>query len=106
MLDSIGWSGCNSTLESLAHNLPIVTFGGEFMRGRHTQAILKMMDVTETIARNVDDYVSLACSLGGDHTLRENLSAKIAKNKHRVYRDRTCITALEAFLENAVAGNP
>jgi predicted O-linked N-acetylglucosamine transferase (SPINDLY family) len=65
-----------------------------------------MMDVTETIARNVDDYVSLACSLGGDHTLRENLSAKIAKNKHRVYRDRTCITALEAFLENAVAGNP
>src|SRR5262249_104830 len=27
-LDSIGWSGCNSTLESLAHNLPIVTTPG------------------------------------------------------------------------------
>jgi predicted O-linked N-acetylglucosamine transferase (SPINDLY family) len=106
MLDSIGWSGCNSTLESLAHNLPIVTFGGEFMRGRHTQAILEMMDITETITRNIDDYVSLACSLGSDHTLRKNLSAKIAGNKHRAYRDRTCITALEAFLENAVAGNP
>jgi protein O-GlcNAc transferase len=25
VLDSIGWSGCNSTLESLAHDLPIVT---------------------------------------------------------------------------------
>ena len=24
-LDSIGWSGCNSALESLPHNLPIVT---------------------------------------------------------------------------------
>ena len=27
-LDSIGWSGCNSALESLPHNLPIVTMPG------------------------------------------------------------------------------
>src|SRR5947209_6421930 len=31
MLDSIGWSGCNSVLESLGDNLPIVAFEGEWM---------------------------------------------------------------------------
>jgi hypothetical protein len=46
VLDSIGWSGCNSTLESLVHDLPIVTIPGPLMRGRHTLAILTMMGVT------------------------------------------------------------
>jgi predicted O-linked N-acetylglucosamine transferase (SPINDLY family) len=31
VLDSIGWSGCNSTLESLVHDLPIVTMTGDLM---------------------------------------------------------------------------
>src|SRR5262249_43377144 len=45
VLDSIGWSGCNSILESLAHDLPIVTLAGDFMRGRHATAILTMMGI-------------------------------------------------------------
>src|ERR1035437_274547 len=44
-LDSINWSGCNSTLESLIHNLPIVTMTGPLMRGRHSMAILRMMEI-------------------------------------------------------------
>ncbi len=101
LLDSIGWSGCNSTLESLAHDLPIVTLAGEFMRGRHSAALLEMMDLGETVARSLDDYVSLAVRLGGDAAARAAARAKIAANKHRVYRDRTCIAALEDFLDRA-----
>ena len=33
-LDSLEWSGCNTTLELLGSNLPIVTCRGRFMRGR------------------------------------------------------------------------
>ena len=39
-LDTIGWSACNSALESLTHDLPIVTLAGPMMRGRHSAAIL------------------------------------------------------------------
>jgi protein O-GlcNAc transferase len=102
VLDSIGWSGCNSILESLVHNLPIVTFAGEMMRGRHTAAILDMMDISETTARTIDEYVSIAGLLGRTSAKRAELSAQIANKKHRVYRDRTCIAALEAFLDRAV----
>ena len=62
-LDSVGWSGCNSTLESLANDLPIVTMPGEQMRGRHSAAILQMMGVTDTIAQTLDDYVAMAARL-------------------------------------------
>jgi predicted O-linked N-acetylglucosamine transferase (SPINDLY family) len=102
LLDSIGWSGCNSTLESLAHDLPIVTLAGAFMRGRHTAAILEMMGVDETIARSVDDYVAIAVRLGRDAAARAAVRARIAANKPRVYGDRACIAALEDFLERAV----
>jgi protein O-GlcNAc transferase len=101
VLDSIGWSGCNSTLESLAHDLPIVTLPGALMRGRHTAAILAMMDITATIASTVDDYVAIAARLGRDAAFRAEIAAAIDANKHRLYRDRDCIVALEDFLDRA-----
>jgi protein O-GlcNAc transferase len=103
-LDSIGWSGCNSTLESLAYDLPIVTMAGALMRGRHSMAILSMMGVTETIAHTIDDYVSMAVRLARDEPWRMSVKAKIAATKHRVYRDDACIAGLERFLERAARG--
>ena len=105
VLDSIGWSGCNSILEGLVHNLPIVTIAGEMMRGRHGAAILEMMEVRDTMARTVDEYVSMAGLLGRDAAKRAELSARIANNKHRIYRDDQCIKALERFLDGAVRDN-
>jgi protein O-GlcNAc transferase len=101
-LDSIGWSGCNSTFEAIAHNLPIVTLPGELMRSRHSSAMLTMMGVTETIASLLDDYIALSIRLGADLEWRKQISNKIAANKHRVYRDKACINALEDFLERIV----
>jgi protein O-GlcNAc transferase len=99
VLDSIGWSGCNTTMDGLEHNLPIVTMTGSLMRGRHTMAILEMMAVTETIAQTIEDYVAIAVRLANDIDLRANLRNKIAASKHRVYCDRECVAALEEFLD-------
>src|SRR5262249_37088618 len=85
-LDSVGWSGCNSTLESLFSNLPIVTLDGNLMRGRHTSAILRMMGITETITTDIDDYIKCAVRLAASTTERAKLSQSIEVNKHRVYR--------------------
>jgi protein O-GlcNAc transferase len=102
VLDSIGWSGCNSILESLVHDVPIVTLPGDTMRARHAAAILEMMGIRETTARTLDDYVSIAVSLGRNAAKRAEFSARLAARKQLVYRDRDCIAALEAFLDRAV----
>jgi protein O-GlcNAc transferase len=98
VLDSIGWSGFNSTIEGLPHDLPIVAMAGPLMRGRHTTAILTMMGVTETITATVDEYVTVAQRLATDTAWRATIRDRMKHNKHRVYRDRSCITALEEFL--------
>lgn len=97
-LDSIGWSGGNTTFESLPYNKPIVTLPGEFMRGRHTSAMLQMMGVTETIAADTDDYVSIAVKLAHDSAWRQAVSARIAAFKHRLYHDDEPVRALESFI--------
>jgi predicted O-linked N-acetylglucosamine transferase (SPINDLY family) len=100
-LDSIGWSGCNSALESLPHDLPIVTLRGGLMRGRHSAAILEMLGVTDTIAATVDDFVAIAARLATDPAGRQALSRRMAEGKPALYRDRACIAALADFLDAA-----
>jgi len=101
-LDPIGWSGCNSVLEALSCNLPVVTLPTKLMRGREGSAILTMMGVTETIAATPDDYIMLAAKLGKNPAWRKQISDKIAAHKHLVYRDKICIKGLENFLEQVV----
>jgi protein O-GlcNAc transferase len=101
-LDSIGWSGCNSALESLTRALPVVALEAPTMRGRHCAAILRMLGVTDTIATTIDDYVAIAARLAKDPQARRTISSRMAENKQRLYRDRAPVTALEDFLEAAV----
>jgi protein O-GlcNAc transferase len=101
-LDSIGWSGCNSALECLDASLPIVTWPGPFMRGRHSAAILRMMGITETIAASADDYVAIAVRLARDPAWRAALCARMAENRARLYADPAPVRALESFIENVV----
>jgi predicted O-linked N-acetylglucosamine transferase (SPINDLY family) len=101
VLDSPEWSGGTTTLETLAHDLPIVTWPSALMRGRHSAGFLKVMGATETLAASVDDYVAIAVRLAHEPAWRREISARIAASKHRLFADRTCVSALEDFLETA-----
>ncbi|ELR98063.1 hypothetical protein [Gloeocapsa sp. PCC 73106] len=96
-LDSIGWTGGNTTLEAIACDLPVVTTPGEFMRGRHSSAILTMLQVTDTIGADVSEYIDIAVKLGLDQSWRDRVLAQMKANHHLLYDDLTCISGLEAF---------
>jgi protein O-GlcNAc transferase len=102
-LDSIGWSGCNSTLEALACDLPIVTMPGTLMRARHTHAILKMMGCGEMEARDLDEYIAIAKTIGTDPDHRRYLSERISQHKQLAYNDKACISGLGRFLRKVVS---
>jgi predicted O-linked N-acetylglucosamine transferase (SPINDLY family) len=101
MLDSIGWSGGNTTLEALAQDLPVVTFEGDLMRGRVSAGMLRMMGMPEAVAGTIDDYVALAVRMGQDRSWRAEIKRRVASDKRRLYRDSTCIAALQDFLDHA-----
>jgi protein O-GlcNAc transferase len=99
-LDSIGWSGCNTTLEAIASDLPVVTLPGPTMRSRHTAAILARMGLESMTTRSLEEYVDLAAAMGRDPERRRSARSRIAERKHLLYHDLICVRALEDFLSS------
>ncbi|HVJ54605.1 MAG TPA: tetratricopeptide repeat protein [Aliidongia sp.] len=101
-LDSIGWTGGNTTLEALGAGLPVVTQAGALMRGRHSAGILTMLGLPELIAQDETGYVELAVRLGTDEAARRDLAGRITTGRDRLYGDKQAIAGLAAWIEEAV----
>ncbi|HUB10748.1 MAG TPA: radical SAM protein [Acetobacteraceae bacterium] len=99
-LDSIGWSGGNTTLEAIACSLPVVTLPTGLMRGRHSAAILRHMGMGDRIAADLRDFVSRAVQLA-DVGQRDAFRQGIAEQCKRLYDDLMPVRALEKFLLDA-----
>jgi protein O-GlcNAc transferase len=104
-LDSLGYGGMTATLETLAHNLPIVTRRGESYRNNFSAALLHRINVTETLTATLDEYVARAIRLGTDPAWRADVRAKIAAHKHLAYHDHDAIEGLEIFLAQRARGH-
>jgi CRISPR-associated protein Csy1 len=98
LLDTLRWSGGNTSLDALACGLPMVTLPGALMRGRQTAAMLQMAGVPELVARDADDYVRIAVRLGTDATWSAAQSARPAAGAAAVFDRREPIEALARFL--------
>lgn len=97
MLDTVGWSGGQTSYDALACDLPIVTVPGVMMRGRQTYGMLRHLEIEDTIAADVDDYVRIAVRLGQDRAWRNDVARRIRERKHLLYGDQRPLRALEAF---------
>jgi predicted O-linked N-acetylglucosamine transferase (SPINDLY family) len=101
-LDTMEWSGCNTTMEAIACRLPVVTAPGELMRGRHSYAILTQLGVTDTIASGVDEYIEIAVRLGMDREWRAGIVDRMASRHAALYSDRSPVIALEQWYRDIV----
>ena len=101
-LDTLDWSGGNTSLEAIACHLPIVTYPGEFMRGRHSDSFLKMIGVTDTIAEDEAEYIEIAVKLGLDSAWRQDIAERMKENHERLFDDKVCVAGLEAFYKQVV----
>jgi predicted O-linked N-acetylglucosamine transferase (SPINDLY family) len=82
VLDTFPFSGSTTTCESLWMGVPVVTCPGETFASRHSFGHLSNVGLTDTIARDTDEYVELAVSLAGDPArlagLRSGLRERMA----------------------------
>ena len=103
ILDSINWSGGNTSLEAISLNKPIVTMPTNFMRGRHTYGILKILDIENTIAYSKEEYVKISIKLALDKNFRNSIINKIKKNKNILFNDNNSTKFLEEFIKKIIS---
>jgi CRISPR-associated protein Csy1 len=101
MLDSLHWSGGNTSIDAIAAALPVVTRPGRLMRGRQSAAMLRAMGLDELVAVDLDDHVAKAVALGRDPQRREAIAERIRAGRGALFGRDEPIRALEDFLGRA-----
>lgn len=104
MVDTLHWSGGNTSIDALASGLPIVTHQGEFMRGRQSAAMLHMAGCPELIAENEDQLVDKVLSIGTDPAHRAQVRAKLKSQVSALFEQKAPVVALEEFLSAVTTG--
>ena len=98
VLDTFDWSGGLTSLFSLSMNKPIVTMPSNFMRGRHTYAMLKLLGLDCLIANNEQQYIDIAIKLAINKNFYKECCEKIKNNKFKLFDDIEVIKEFEKFL--------
>jgi CRISPR-associated protein Csy1 len=99
MLDTLHWSGGNTSLDAIACGLPIVTLPGAHMRGRQSAGMLQLIGVTDTLAADVADYARIAVRLSRERAWRDELAERIRHQRSVLFDDPEPVEAFASALE-------
>ena len=100
VLDTVRWSGGNTSLDAIAAGTPVVTLPGRFMRGRQTAAMLRAMGLEALVASSPADYVRIALEAARDRDRNASLREAIARERGVLF-DRP--EPVAAFAESLLA---
>jgi predicted O-linked N-acetylglucosamine transferase (SPINDLY family) len=104
VLDTLHWSGGNTSLDAFAAGTPVVTTRGRFMRGRQTAAMLEMMEMPSLVAPDAGGAVRTAIEVASQPDLRAHLSQAIGERRGRLFRRPEAVAALGTALLELTAG--
>jgi protein O-GlcNAc transferase len=99
VLDTVHWSGGNTSLDALSAGAPIVTLPGNFMRGRQSKAMLEILGVPELIAADSKDYIVIALRLAADAQHKDAIRQRILANRGELFDRPEPVQALALHLE-------
>jgi CRISPR-associated protein Csy1 len=81
VLDTVRWSGGNTSIDAFASGVPVVTLPGRFMRGRQTAGMLGLMQLPELVTATPADYVRVAVEVASDRDRNAMLRVAIAERR-------------------------
>ena len=106
VLDTVHFGGGNTSFQSLALGIPIVTLEGDYARSRVTSFLYRHMGVMDCVANSVDDYVEVALRLGRDPSQRAQVSAAILAHNDVLFDNDSGSLELANFFLELFGQNP
>lgn len=106
MVDSLHWSGGNTSIDALISGLPVITRAGRTMRARQSAAMLRRLGLDELIATDPMDLAARAVATARDPRRRETLSRRIQSGLPRLFDSGGVREALDTQVRALLAGLP
>ena len=98
IIDSIGWSGGNTTLDAIEAGCPVITVPGSYMRSRHTAAFLSTIGLQELICEDDEQLVEKILLLIDDPAHLDNLRQTLIDNRRLLYERGDVLEELISFI--------
>ena len=102
LLDPFPVGGGITTWDALTTGIPMVTWPGELMRGRFALSALRQMDLTTTVAHDLDSYVAITLRLLADDDERATIRKAISSQAQSVFRDTRTVPHFLNAIRNVV----
>jgi len=97
MLDSLHFSGGNTSFQALQLGLPVVTAEGRFMRERMTVGMYRAIGFTDLVAATPEAYVALAVRVATDPDFRTRCIEAIEAGLPTLLDQQAPLAAYEAL---------
>lgn len=107
MLDTTHFGGFTTTIDAIAVGTPVITWPGEFMRGRHTMSFYNKMGIKDCIADTLEDYAGKALKLATDPDYNQHVRQKILDAGDAIWKEEKVIAEYERIFEEmlTLSGN-
>ena len=104
MLDTLHWSGGNTSLDALAAGLPIVTQPGQFLRGRQSAAMLHMIGLPQLVANEPIGVAQIAMEVANESAA--GIRAQIKRESALLFDRDEPLRSLERHLLRITGWDP
>jgi protein O-GlcNAc transferase len=102
VIDPIHFGIGSTAIPVFSVGIPLVTWPGEYMRGRAGYAYCKLLDISECIAADLDDYAQKAVKIANTPALHNELSRKILSRGNAIFENEDVSTELEEVIKKTV----
>lgn len=102
LIDTIHFSAGTTALQATALGLPMVTLPSRLNRGRGIDAVYRKLDISDSVAKDADEYVRMALRIANDRAYRTALGARILERSHLLFRNPSVGVEMEEFFIDAV----
>ncbi len=103
VLDPFFFSGVNTTYDAFSFNLPLVTWPGEFHRGRFPLGCYRRMGLEDWTARSPEEYVAQALLWGRDEDANRWAQETLAERSPVLFDDAKAAIELEEIFARTTA---
>jgi predicted O-linked N-acetylglucosamine transferase (SPINDLY family) len=101
-LDPTHFGGGNTTYESLAFNVPVITLPSPYLRGRLTLAMYDRMNMQDCVATDIGDYINKAVAIATNPEHGREICQKLAEHTPVLFENEQAVRDLESFFQQAV----
>lgn len=103
VLESFPFGSWNTLVQALAAESCVVALASECLRGRYALGIFRQMQIEETVAESIADYVTIAIRYANDPHLRAAYRERLRQQRGLFFERRDVLSPLLEWLHQTLA---